>query len=72
MSKNLTPLRAIRIYCRQCSGESPKEIKLCPIPDCPLYPYREGRNPKRQGIGGVFHSKKAVETAEITTGKVKT
>ena len=71
MNKNSTPLRAIRIYCRQCSGESPKEVKLCPPPpDCSLFPYREGHNPKRQGIDGTFHSKQAIETAETTTGKV--
>jgi hypothetical protein len=24
----------------------------CPAADCPLYPYREGRNPNRKGVGG--------------------
>ena len=70
MSKNLTPLRSIRIYCRQCSGESPKEVKLCPIPNCSLFPYREGHNPLRRGVGGAFHSKQVVEPLEITTGRV--
>lgn len=64
-------MKAVKIYCRQCSGESPKEVKLCSVPDCPLYPYREGHNPKRQGVGGAFHSKQVAETAEITTGKVE-
>ncbi len=51
MEKKLTPLRAIHVYCRQCSGDSPKEVKLCPIPDCPLFNYRFGHNPARKGRG---------------------
>ena len=35
-----------------CSGWSQKEVRLCVIPDCPLYPYRSGKNPSRKGIGG--------------------
>jgi len=49
--KELTPLRAIKLYCLECSGGSIKERRLCPIKDCPLYPYRFGHNPKRKGLG---------------------
>ncbi len=53
MKKNrLTPLRAIRKECLDCSGFQPKEVRLCPATDCPLYPYRFGTNPTRKGIGG--------------------
>lgn len=49
--KNLTPLKAIRQKCLDCSGFQPKEVRLCPAVDCPLFQYRFGRNPHRKGIG---------------------
>ena len=39
----VTPLKAIRSYCLQCSGDSPSEVKSCPIADCPLFAYRLGK-----------------------------
>ena len=41
----MTPMKAIRAKCLQCSNESPKEVKLCPVTDCPLYDFRSGKNP---------------------------
>ena len=49
--KRLMPLKAIRAKCLDCSCDSYKEVTLCGISDCPLYPYRFGRNPSRKGIG---------------------
>lgn len=48
----MTPLKAIRAYCMDCSNQSFKEVRLCVIPDCPLFQYRFGHNPKRKGQGG--------------------
>ena len=48
----LTPIRAIRAKCLDCCCGSAQEVKLCPITDCPLYPYRMGHNPNRKGKGG--------------------
>lgn len=45
----LTPIKAIRAKCLDCCCGSSKEVELCPIPDCSLYPYRFGRNPKLKG-----------------------
>jgi len=59
--KNLSPLKSIRKYCIECSGGSPKEVKLCPIEDCPFYPFRFGKNPNRAGIGGKGFPKEFVE-----------
>lgn len=42
----LTPIRAIRRKCLDCSYGSYKEIEFCPIESCPLWPYRMGRRPK--------------------------
>jgi hypothetical protein len=47
----LTPLKAIRENCMECSGNA-NEVRLCPIKNCPLYLYRFGHNPKRKGVGG--------------------
>jgi len=40
------PLYAIKKYCLWCCGDNPKEVKLCPVENCPLYPLREGKKPK--------------------------
>jgi len=50
--KNITPLKAIRLKCLDCSAGSAKEIRLCEHIDCALYQYRFGKNPNRKGIGG--------------------
>lgn len=43
--KKLTPIKAIRAKCLDCCCGSAHEVKLCPIEDCSLYPYRLGKNP---------------------------
>lgn len=48
----MTPMRAIRLRCLDCCCGSAVEVKRCPCPDCPLYQYRLGKNPKRAGLGG--------------------
>jgi hypothetical protein len=50
--KKLTPLRAIRANCLECSGDNQAEVRLCVIPTCPLFPYRMGHNPARTRLGG--------------------
>ena len=45
-------LKSIRAHCLSCCGGSTTEVKLCPSETCALHPYRIGRNPARQGIGG--------------------
>ena len=46
--KILTPLRAIRAKCVNCSAWSMKEVRECVMLDCPLYPYRLGKSPNRK------------------------
>ena len=46
--KILTPLRAIRAKCIDCSTGSMKEVRECVMLDCPLYPYRLGKSPNRK------------------------
>ena len=45
----MTPIKAIRAKCLDCCCGQANEVKLCPITDCSLYPYRLGHNPKLQG-----------------------
>lgn len=48
MSEQITsPAKAIRKYCLSCCLESTLEVKLCPDEDCPLHPFRFGKNPFR-------------------------
>lgn len=50
--KRMTPLRAIRLKCLECSNEQPSQVRNCSITDCALFSYRFGKNPSRKGIGG--------------------
>lgn len=47
---HLSPVKAIKKHCLDCSGGSKKEVRECIIQDCPLYPFRLGKNPNRKGI----------------------
>ena len=46
--KKLTPIKAIRVKCVDCSGGSYTEVTLCTVTRCPLYPYRTGHRPKAE------------------------
>lgn len=42
------PVKAIREFCLECSGDSYAEVRDCPRMACPLYAFRLGKNPYRQ------------------------
>lgn len=44
----LSPLKAIRQKCLECSGWQQNEVKHCVFPDCALYPFRFGKDPGRK------------------------
>ena len=46
----LTPLKAIRVKCRECCNWSLREVRLCACTKCPLYPYRMGHRPKEEDL----------------------
>ena len=51
--KNLmSPVKAIKNHCLDCSGGTPSEVRKCSNTECTLYPFRQGSNPSRKGIGG--------------------
>lgn len=43
----LTPTKAIRAKCLDCCCGQKDEVKMCPAKECPLWPYRMGKNPNR-------------------------
>jgi len=47
----ITPMKAIRHYCKECCGFNARAVKECTSTYCPLYPYRFGKQPGRAGIG---------------------
>ena len=47
----ITPLRAIRAKCMECTLDSYKEIRECTMSKCPLHQYRMGHRPKKEGDG---------------------
>jgi len=68
MSKVLTPIKAIRAKCLDCSCNQTKEIRECPVKDCALYPYRFGKRPKATLKSETYSFKKGNEKA--SEGKV--
>lgn len=42
-------LKAIRAKCLDCGVSQPREVRLCQMVDCPLWPYRMGTDPFRKG-----------------------
>ncbi|HNR30172.1 MAG TPA: hypothetical protein PKI11_04735 [Candidatus Hydrogenedentes bacterium] len=48
----LRPMKAMRAKCIDCCGGQPAEVTRCAITDCPLWPYRAGRRPKRAADPG--------------------
>ncbi len=43
--KYLTPMKSIRAKCLDCSCQQRKEVRLCPVTSCALWPYRMGKRP---------------------------
>ena len=66
-----TPIKAIRKKCLDCTCNQPKEIRLCPIIDCPLYPYRMGRRPDETTLDTMkeFYSENPKPTKGFSTRK---
>lgn len=46
----MTPMKAIRQKCLECSCGSSTEVKECKVTKCPLYEFRLGKNPNRKNL----------------------
>ena len=67
----MSPMKAIRAKCLDCMCDQVNEIRLCPIEDCALYPFRLGKNPnikreyteeQRRAMTAHLHKKSATCT----------
>lgn len=45
IATNTSPIKAIRLKCLDCCCWQYSEVKACTCTDCPLYPFRFGKNP---------------------------
>lgn len=50
-AKNKTPLKAIRAKCLECQDGNYKNVRKCEFTNCPLFAFRLGKHPARQGQG---------------------
>ena len=41
----ISPVRAIRLHCLECSGGSAAEARRCVVAKCALWPFRMNKNP---------------------------
>ena len=48
VKENTNVLRAIRLKCYDCSAYQTNEVRDCIVNNCPLYPFRLGKNPFRK------------------------
>lgn len=44
-------LKAIRAKCLGCVCDQANEVRDCPCDDCPLYPFRFGKDPQPSARG---------------------
>jgi len=62
-----TPIKAMRKKCLDCTAGSLKEVRLCPVVECALYPYRFGKRPTQAIVDtmvsllGTYRQKKVLE-----------
>lgn len=57
-------LKVIREKCMDCCIGQHSEVKMCSITNCPLWPYRMGKNP--------FHQRKMTdEQKQVATQSLK-
>lgn len=47
-----SPVISIMLKCLDCSRLNAELLKECTVSECPLHPFRMGKNPNRTGIGG--------------------
>lgn len=61
---NLTPMKAIRAKCVDCSGGNRNEVRFCTVEKCALHPYRMGKRPKADNSSTATIEPKKVKIAD--------
>lgn len=64
--QKLSPVKAIRKHCLDCMCGSVGEVKNCIIVDCPLFPFRLGKNPNRKGVGNKNVSPRNINSKNVS------
>ena len=62
-----TPIQSIREKCLDCTAGSRKEIRLCTVVQCALYPYRFGKRPTQTIVDIIkdYHEKNSEPTVGL-------
>lgn len=65
-----TPLKRIKAHCQYCAPDM--DVDECEISDCPLYPYRYGKNPyKSKAMKEAYRKHPQMRTANLNLTGVK-
>ena len=64
--RKITPLKAIRLKCLDCTCNQPLEVRLCTAENCPLYAFRTGHRPQKGNYTSTesYNEKTAPTTAK--------
>ena len=66
-----TPIKAMRKKCLDCTAGSRKEVRLCPVVECALYPYRFGKRPTQAIVDTIndYYEKKGEPAGDLSPKK---
>ena len=53
MADKRISVKVFRKFCLECMGGSARMVEECEKENCPIYPYRFGKNPARAGVGSI-------------------
>ena len=45
-----SPMKLIKLKCLDCGNGTAQAVRNCEFKDCPIYPYRNGKNPARKAV----------------------
>jgi len=62
MGRGRPSVKLIRRFCLECMGGSQLLVRNCSTGECPVWPFRMGKNPNRAGIGDATRLNKLQKT----------
>jgi hypothetical protein len=65
----LTPMKAIRAKCLDCTAGQIVEVRLCALENCPLHPYRMGHRPQQANNPTQDPNAEKTEASPAISGK---
>ena len=70
LPRHRNPVKVIRDKCIDCCAGSSKEVELCAVKKCPLWPFRFGKNPYREKRE-LSEEEKAAVRERLASGRKK-